>query len=151
MLPRKAVELFGGIASWAQLESVGCEAEQVRISVNYGRIIRIRKGWFAATWVPEEAVRAWRIGGRLACVSALAFHGELENPGPHEPIHLLVPRAAHLRLRPGESAVVHWTRRPPTGTRLAVPVELARRQAAHCDGRERSLPTPSGPASPHPR
>lgn len=105
-------------------------------SVVYGSLIRIREGLYCGPDLPHEAVRALRVGGRLACVSALAFHGRAPEP---ELLHVVVA-ANTPRLRdpdtgkPGRSpkTVIHWSRRQLAGDRIAVSVDGARRQAARC-------------------
>jgi hypothetical protein len=98
-------------------------------SVAYGTIIRARRGVYCDPRLPEPALRALRVGGRLACVSALAHHGLAPHPAE---VHVVVPaNAARLRI-PESGVVVHWSRRRLAGDRLAVSVEEAHRQAARC-------------------
>lgn len=101
------------------------------LSLQYGTITRIRRGWFA-TWEVPEAVRpAWRVGGRVACVTALELHGELL-PTSAE-LHVEVTRgASRLRSVPDRQVVVHWSRQPAGGDRHVVPLACAREQALHC-------------------
>ncbi|MBK4347599.1 type IV toxin-antitoxin system AbiEi family antitoxin domain-containing protein [Lacisediminihabitans changchengi] len=66
---------LGGVATAAELRERGHPAWELRMLLDYGRLVRVRKGWYATTSTPIELVRAWRVGGRLACVSA---------PGGHE-------------------------------------------------------------------
>jgi hypothetical protein len=132
---------LGGIATMGELLRAGHEAELVHLFAEYGRIIRVRKGWYAAADIDAAVIAACRVGGRLACVSALAFHG-LGTPGPAR-LHVSVPRTAS-RLRsagnhrerlaesPHAAIVVHWTRSQPTGDRLAVSVPEALAQAQTC-------------------
>jgi ribokinase len=96
--------------------------------MTYGVIRRIRRGWYASLDAPEIAVRARHAGGRLACVSALEYHGA--GP-PSDAIHIDVPRSSQ---RPAltEGVVVHWSRRTLAGDEVAVSVAEARLQAARC-------------------
>ncbi|HEY8914434.1 hypothetical protein [Lacisediminihabitans sp.] len=132
---------LGGIARLSELGSHGYSPEIIGLLVDYGRIIRVRKGWYANTDSDDALIRAWRVGGRLACVSALAHHG-LGEPDPLA-LHVSVPRTAsrlrtahnhreRLAEHPDPAIIVHWTRRPVPGDRSAVDVEFAREQAAGC-------------------
>ncbi|WP_394770083.1 type IV toxin-antitoxin system AbiEi family antitoxin domain-containing protein [Lacisediminihabitans sp.] len=132
---------LGGIARLSELGSHGYSPELIGMLVDYGRIIRVRKGWYATTDTDDALIRAWRVGGRLACVSALAHHGFGE---PDQlALHVSVPRTAsrlrtahdyrqRLAEHPDAAIVVHWTRRPVPGDRRAVDAEFAREQAAVC-------------------
>ena len=64
-----------GLVRTSELLAAGDEPEWIRISRNYGRLIHVRKGWWALPGTPAVVLAAWRAGGRLACVSALSFHG----------------------------------------------------------------------------
>jgi hypothetical protein len=129
----RQVRLLGGIASTAELRSAGFEDEWIRMSVGYGRIRRIRQGWYATHEVPAESFAAWRIGGRLDCVSAARHHG-LWVPSADE-LHVRIPaNCARVRL-PSESeprVVLHWSRRLPQGTRLAVSLTEALATIRRC-------------------
>lgn len=128
----KALEMFGGIASRRELVDAGCWEMALDFMILYRRIVRVRKGWFALPTTPTVSLAAWRVGGTLACVSALQFH-ELGAEAVERPLHVLVAGAAS-RLRNTETppSIVHWTRRPIRGSRLAVGEELARTQARSC-------------------
>jgi len=143
-----ALTLLGGIASLKELYAAGCWPHYaVEMAHYYGKILRVRIGWYALLETPSPVLRAWRIGGRLACVSALQLHGQLEVAGP---LHIVFPRGAS-RLRALEPSVMHWTRRPLPPGRGAVPDEMAIRQAASCAHLPDSGSSPCGPASRHPR
>jgi hypothetical protein len=135
------IERLGGIASKRQLVAWGVSSSWIDLAAWYGRrIIRVRHGWFAGIDEQPEVIRAWRIGGRLTCVSALAFHqGESTDPGPV--LHVEVPQNAcqlrdpdhaKRRLGPDAPVVIHWTRHPGPGTRRAVTREHAEQVAARC-------------------
>ena len=69
---------------------LGVATQRLDVAVMYGRIVRVKSGAVgAALRFRVEAVAAHRAGGRLACVSALAFHGVIER-GAHR-----APRAPH--------------------------------------------------------
>jgi hypothetical protein len=130
------LEGLGGIASRSELAARGVDRDPLDICVYYGRVRRIRKGWYATLDVDPEALEAWRIGGRLACVSALEHHG-LALPVGDGSIHIEVPRGTSRLRDSAREVVVHWTRHPQGGDRLAVAPEAAVLQAAACEGPRR--------------
>jgi hypothetical protein len=133
------VAAYGGIVSVAQLLGLKHWRENIDLAVHYGRLVRVRKGWVASPEVPEAILRAWRIGGTLACTSAVQYHLGTDIA---EPLHVLVPSNAtgfrrphdhRARLVPGD-AVIHWAATPEGGRDLIVPLGTALRQAARCRG-----------------
>jgi hypothetical protein len=141
------LERGNGIATLQEFLTAGLDRELVRMAVDYGRIVRIRKGWYGVTDLTDDVVRAVRVGGRLGCVSALNFHGAIElAPGlaarTEHTLHVSVHRGA-VRLRHSDAGKlgvpvredrgtqVHWTR-SVTGDRRAVSIEAALAQAARC-------------------
>lgn len=134
MIDRKLREL-GGIAKTSELLALGYSRRTIEAAVGYRRLIRVRKGWYAERDLPPEVIAACRIGGRLACVSALAYHGVF--PTQHGALHIEVPaNASRLRL-PEREVVLHWTAFAAEGTRLAVAVGAALAQSARCRGGQR--------------
>jgi hypothetical protein len=128
----------GGIARMAEFLAAGLDPEEVRISRNYGKLTMIRKGWYCRPGVHPAVIAAVRVGGRLACVSAIAYHDGGDNPPQ---LHVALPPGAarprdpenhRRRLTAGREVVLHWTSRPLTGDRAAVAREVARRQAETC-------------------
>src|SRR5690606_28124022 len=77
-----------GIMSTAELLARNHKFVWVRIAERYGNIVRVRKGWYAHPAESHDVIRAWRVGGRLTCVSALAHHGLSE---PADALHVEVP------------------------------------------------------------
>lgn len=128
MWPRKRVEALGGIATRAQLFAHGCTRDEIDLAVRYGWILSARRGLYVSVGVDPLVLRALRVGGRLACVSAVAWY-EGRKVTPDEPIHVAVPHGAS---RLGAGAIVHWSRLPVAGSRGVVSEEVARRQAASC-------------------
>lgn len=117
-----------GLVRTRELVGVGVDEEWIRIARNYGKLIHVRQGWWALPGTPEMLLRAWRAGGRLACVSALAFHGVSLELGDH--LHIEVSAASKGALRSG--VCVHWSSSQSNGDRRAVSVEVALRQASRC-------------------
>ena len=125
------MELFaqhGGLVRTCELIAIGENDELIRMARNYGVIVPVRHGWWALPDTPAIHLRAWRARGRLACVSALAYHGVVLDLG--DPLHVEVP--AHGRGAQGRDLVVHWSASRANGDRRAVSVEVAARQASRC-------------------
>jgi hypothetical protein len=56
----RIVRELGGIASTAELIRRGCDTDMIRLVESYGKILRIRQGWYATPDVPADSFRAWR-------------------------------------------------------------------------------------------
>ena len=135
----EAIERHQGLASRHELVMSRILPAWIDLSAWYGRdVVRVRKGWFARVDERSDVLRAWRVGGRLTCVSAAAFHEGVE-PGPV--LHIEVPASsvrlrdpdhADRRLGPDAAVVVHWTRHPGPGDRRAVDAQHAEAVAARC-------------------
>jgi hypothetical protein len=119
-----------GIARTSELLALGYDRRRIEMAVAYGRMIRVRRGWYAERGLPGDVIDAIRIGGRLACVSALAHHGILADAGG--PLHLEVPSNASRLRTAGREVVLHWTGAASEGTRVAVGVAAALAQSARC-------------------
>jgi hypothetical protein len=125
-----ALQMLGGFGTRNELLAVGCNEWLIDLGLYYGKILRVRVGQYALLDTPAPIIRALAVGGRLACVSAVAYLAGRPVEGP---LHIVVaygksrlgPRA------PGE-VVVHWTRRALDGNRLTVSAEVAAQQARHC-------------------
>ena len=124
----------GGVFYTAEAYSHGDTQTILRWAVIRGSIIRARRGVYCDPALPRAALRAIRIGGRLACVSALAHHGLAAMPSK---LHIVVPAGASRLRSGGTGLVIHWSRRELAGSRVAVSVEEAYRQAARCRARGR--------------
>ena len=129
MLVSEVVAELGGVARRMDLERYGCSADQIYLAVNYRNVIKVRRGVYASTGTSPLIVRALRVGGRLACLSALEYYG-LAEPQPH--IHVEVKaNASRLRIEQ-RGVVVHWTRLPQKGSPLVVSPDRARVQTLTC-------------------
>jgi len=133
---RDRLARFDGMARARELDAAGVDRDRRDIGVMYGSLLKVRKGWYADPDLPETVREAWRIGGRVACVSALRLLGvdDLAGGESEESLHVELPRgASRLRLSsPGVTIVRHWTRHPAGENRFVVPLEIARRQAGRC-------------------
>ena len=135
----RAIEQCGGLASRWQLRSAGVSSDAIDVAAWYGRsIIRVRKGWYARADENREVIRACRVGGRLTCVSAIAFHdGSAAPPVLHVEVPANTPRLhdpdnRRTPLGPDSAVVVHWTRHPGPGDARAVTASHAEAVAAVC-------------------
>jgi len=127
---------LGGIARRSELINRGHTRDLINLFANYGkRIICVRKGWYATPDFSPEFMRAWQLGGRLACISAAAHHGlVLPNDGS---LHITVPRNASRLPAAGRHVVRHWTdarslENQPPGARCSVTLDEAIRQILAC-------------------
>ena len=130
MLLHSELRKLGGVATRQELIAAGSSKETVDLAVYYRSIVIPRRGWYALPGTPEAVVRAIRVGGRLACISALAYYRGEAAEGP---LHLDVPRGASRLRTAGETGLVlHWRRRRLEGDRVAVTESVALRQASRC-------------------
>lgn len=137
----RALTSFDGVAQRQELLGAGVNVRQLAAGVHLGTVIRVRKGWYALPGVDRDLVRAIRVGGRLACVSAAKHYGwaTAERIGLHV---CLTPNAA--RLRSPDNArqrmpqqqhpadlTLHWARRGDNA-RLVTSKRETVFQIAHC-------------------
>jgi predicted transcriptional regulator of viral defense system len=126
------IDKLGGLASMRELVLQGLERDWVQIAHRYGKIVRIRDGWYTTPIALAEnesaVIQAWRSGGKLACISALAHYGLASEPSV---VHVALPGNA-VRRRDSGDMVVHWCRADPGGDRTAVSLGSAVRQASRC-------------------
>lgn len=123
---------LGGIARRSDLRRMGLDDETVRILVAHGGLLRVRQAWYVLPDAHLDAVRACEIGGRLACASALRFHGEpIADDGV---LHVEMPANAVARTPDCGWASVrtHWPRHASTGDRAVVDAGAAWRQWERC-------------------
>lgn len=115
---------------------MGCWPEMIDMARYYRQILGVRRGQYASTSTPALVLRALRVGGRLACVSALDFHEGRARPD--QPVHVLVTYgSSRLGIDRAGPAVIHWTRRSVNGTRTIVSEKVARAQAERCSHERR--------------
>ncbi|UYN84020.1 MAG: hypothetical protein KIT89_01965 [Microcella sp.] len=158
-LPNSVLRLLhrhGGIVSTSELRSVHVDQTHLELLRYYGSLQAVRQGWHCHPSLPDVNRLAWRFGGPLACVSALAYYdaldsgrepttltlGDLSDDGR---LHVCVvsnqpriPGTALLARRwsisePREPSI-HWsTAAYRSGDRLAVARHVALLQADRCD------------------
>lgn len=139
---RHSIRQRGGLAATFELYADGWTRKGLAVAVRRGTIIRVRQGWYAVAGLHPQLVAAARVGGRLACVSALSLRGAFSPPafGLHvavtpEACRLRAPDRARARLPRGGPTRVHWTLDDPPG-RLAVPDLVAIEQLVSCQPRD---------------
>ncbi|MEN9621190.1 MAG: hypothetical protein RL499_1383 [Actinomycetota bacterium] len=64
----------GGIVSTRELKALGVDQTLLELYRDYRSLQAVRQGWHCHPDVAPLNRLAWRFGGPLACVSALAFH-----------------------------------------------------------------------------
>ena len=133
------IDRLGGIVSRRQLRAWGVDSGTIDIAAWYGwHVIRVRKGWYARADEDPQVIRAWRVGGRLTCVSALAYHSQapagavLHVEVANGSCQLRDPDRAKKRLGAEAPVVVHWARHPGPGSERAVTEAHALAVAARC-------------------
>ena len=144
---QRTLDRCNGIVATHELIAGGTDTDSIRVHVVRGELVPLRKGWYASPAISAEVMLAWRIGGPLACVSALVHH-ELLDPHDlaceHGRLHVSIrtntsrrPGSLTIAGYPGgaqaRSPVLHWsTTAFRSGDRLAVSVGAALEQARHC-------------------
>lgn len=125
------LEAVGGIANRPEILAQGFTPDLIRFAVQFGSIQPLCRGWYGSRALPRVVRDAWRNGGPLACVSALAFRGFIEAV-PGDTLHVCRRTRGH-RLRHANAAIIHWSDEAlRSGSRFAVSADTAARQAAQC-------------------
>lgn len=122
-----------GVYSTQQLKTHALGDVEIRALARRGRLISIRKGWWATPEAAPELVRAVRAGGSLTCVSAL---GAGWAP-PARGLHIRLPANSRRVTISRGDVVPHALGRPAGTPRLALdPVPLALACTRQCLGRD---------------
>jgi 4-hydroxy-tetrahydrodipicolinate synthase len=140
-----ALRRRGGVARTWQLAADGVDPFFIELAADKRRITRLRQGWYGVNDLDPAMSRAIRLGGTLACRSALEHYGLGGGDG-----RLHVAMGSSSRPDVDESVVVHWTRTRLDQRTPAVSREEAERQAARCApaSRPASLERVSTPENP---
>ena len=145
MLIDRVLALYDGLIHSLELAAWDFDKTMIDLLVNYGVLERLRKGWYGAPFLDPNVRRAVTVGGRLGCVSALAYlQGQ---PHPDGPLHVAVTRNVKGLRCPDDrrlpldasrdAVVVHWLSEINwMGDTKVVSQEQAQRQARRC----RALP-----------
>lgn len=88
------------IASRDELLAAGARSRRLTSDVREGQLLRIYRDHYALPGTPEHVIRAVRVGGRLACVSALADRHVFVFR--HHPGHIHLLRGASRLRSPGD-------------------------------------------------
>ena len=135
-----ALRAAGGIASRQHLERLGFNGPQMTAAVKAGLIFRAMQGWYAVPDAPTALVRAARVGGALAGLSAARHLGlAVPTAAPEDRLDVWVrpgsgrlrsPGDRRQRLGADEPVRLHWDPAPPGFVRdqLIVPIDLMLRQ-----------------------
>ncbi len=121
-----SVRALGGIAKAAELLRRGHSYRQMGWAAARGWVVRARCGWYASVDTPAATTVALRVGGVLACVSAVQSYGvwTLADSRVHVHVH---PHSRGLR-SPGDyrkalgkswRVRVHWLPEAPRAARRA--------------------------------
>lgn len=113
-----AIHRLGNVATRSQLLARGLTGWDLASAVRGGRVLRVRRGWYATAEASAEQLVAVRVGGRISHLSAARSYGLWT--GLDKRIHVgLVRGSSRLRtpalppsmdpLEPGVVVVLHWT------------------------------------------
>ena len=109
------IRSLGGIAPTHRLLRMGWTGRSLSAAVHDGTILRVRQGWYCSPLEPPTRLAAWRVGGRLTCVSGATELGLWTRVTPA--LHIAVPPTAsrlrkpsdmRTRLTPDPGVVIHW-------------------------------------------
>lgn len=89
----------------SQLAEQGIDRGELRELVASGRLRKVKRGWFADPFTPDDAIRALELGGRLGCLSACRAHG-LWTP-PQTDLHVMLNPGAPVPTLPPPGVRFH--------------------------------------------
>lgn len=98
----------GGAARSSALRAQGVSEHAMRVAVERGDILRVRRSWLVLPSADAAVLAAARVGGRVTCVSAAARRG-IWTPR-HENAHVSVPASASRLAVDGIR--LHWAAGP---------------------------------------
>lgn len=91
------------VAHRSQLIARGMSIRQLSAAVDDGRLIRVRRGWYASSDAPGDVIQAVRVGGSLTASSATRLAGVWTPPDTR--LHVAVARNASRLRAPHNSAL----------------------------------------------
>ncbi|MES2094746.1 MAG: type IV toxin-antitoxin system AbiEi family antitoxin domain-containing protein [Actinomycetota bacterium] len=146
----RIIQHYGGVAATHEILAMGVGPRRLTAAVRSGEVIRARQGWYVPASTRDDVVRAIRVGGRLASVSAASTYGLAV---PHSyPLHVHVPHRdsrlrsetdarVHLSDSLGATTVIHRGRLsiPTLASRLRVSLLDALAQVVRTENEENSV------------
>ena len=110
------ISQLGGFAATHELYALGWTRSSLRNAVAAGTAVRVRQGWYCNPDADPSEVAAFRVGGRLGCVSAAAAHGlwvkhtfKLHVEVEENSCRQRSPLDRRIRLRESkEPVILHW-------------------------------------------
>ena len=127
-----ALRRSDGLATTSELRARGIDRGMIDIAYMYGRIWRVRKGLWCIPDLARPVLQAQRAKGRLACVSALVYHGLIDDEGFDLHVSARLGQVSWHPVPSRKGVVRHWSRTPLDGDRFAVGPETAWAQFALC-------------------
>jgi very-short-patch-repair endonuclease len=132
------IRSLGGLAATHELLARGWTSYSLSYLARHGRVIRVRQGWYANVGTDPLLLQAWRVGGRLTCITGARGLGLWTRDDGR--LHVAVP-AHHARLRrtddsrarlqSTDAVVVHW-RDAVAGSRYFVSAADCLADATQC-------------------
>jgi hypothetical protein len=129
---RRVLAEHDGIAHLQRFVDAGMTGTQLAHVKHLGAVVRPRIGWYADPSVPDQGIRAVRVGGVLGCTSAAASWGLVVPEGADRRLEVsIVPGTTRLRRTDDAKRRAwassepdvrwHWDRRadPPAGWRVS--------------------------------
>lgn len=136
--------------STRELRRLGVDQTMLELYRDFGSLQAVRQGWHCSPRLPDVLRLAWRFGGPLACVSALALHHAcqadiaISAASVPQPLHVVVPAntpripsaaliARRWQIPVPQEPVIHWSTADfVSGNRQAVSRVVALQQADRC-------------------
>jgi very-short-patch-repair endonuclease len=137
----RLINARGGIIATNELYGAGFSKPELKRAIGERRIVRVRQGWYARPGLHPDLLQAWRVGGRLSCISGARLHG-LWVPRS-DILHLVVPpTSGRLRTR-NDSRIrlsqladpmvdIHWNTTPDRHSRLLLDPLACLEDIARC-------------------
>ncbi len=101
--PDEFIRRSGGALPLAALRRAGFDGAPIRAGLRAGRLISVRRGWYAIPDAPADVTRAVRVGGALTAASAARLRNLwlLDDPL----LHVRVPSSASGLRSPDDATV----------------------------------------------
>ncbi|MET2012017.1 DUF559 domain-containing protein [Microbacterium chocolatum] len=123
----------------AELRAEGVSQRSLAHLVAVGALLRVRRGQYVVFDTPPAMADAARLGGRLDCVSLLAFLGVFVHHGAGTHVQI-TPGASRLP-EPGPASRRHWRATEAADSDLCAPIVEALVQACRCQPTRSAIAT----------